>query len=29
VKWVAILHEDTIGAIDRFLIVAYTSDPGQ
>ncbi len=29
VKWVAILHEDTIGPVDRFLIVAYTRDPAQ
>ena len=29
VKWVAILHDDTIGAIDRFLVFAYTSDPAQ
>jgi hypothetical protein len=29
VKWVAIIHEDTIGAVDRFLIVGYTSDPTQ
>ena len=25
VKWVAILHDDTIGAFDRFLIFAYTA----
>ena len=29
VKWVAILHEDTIGTVDRFLIISYTSDPSQ
>jgi hypothetical protein len=29
VKWVAVLHEDTVGAVERFLVVSYTSDPTQ
>ena len=29
VKWIAILHEDTIGPVDRFLLVSYTSDPAK
>ena len=27
VKWLAILHEDTISDVDRFRVVAYTEDP--
>jgi hypothetical protein len=29
VKWVAIVHEATVGGLDRFMITPYVVDPTQ